>query len=187
MTGLHNRRALLEAIKEEVTRTARTGVATSVIMIDLDDFKKINDTYGHIIGDMVLRESAKAIKTSLRVTDKVFRYGGEEFTVILPQTQLDEAIKIAERIRRAVGDCRVCSNNACVSVTASLGVATIAPSMTMLSPEAILNAADQLLLRAKRQGKNMVMWESEVAEKAHISHEERQAILALFPSLGHQN
>lgn len=182
MTGLYNFRSLLETIMNEIKKTARTGEPSSVIMIDLDDFKNINDCYGHIVGDMVLKEVARVIRISVRTSDRVFRYGGEEFTVVLPQTQLDDAIKIAERIRRTIESLYIYNGNMRIKITASLGVSTISNAfLSIHKPEIILDAADKLLLKAKREGKNMVMWESETAEKAEISNAERKAILSLFP------
>ncbi|MCX7822077.1 MAG: GGDEF domain-containing protein [Syntrophobacterales bacterium] len=181
MTGLYNVRSMLETLANEIKKTARTGEPTSVIMIDLDDFKKVNDTYGHIVGDMVLKEVARIIKSSVRASDRAFRYGGEEFVIILSHTRLDDAIKVAERIRKSIESRHICSNNICISITASLGVFTITNAYSFFgNTEMVLDAADQLLLKAKKKGKNVVMWESDAADKAEVSSDERKAILSLF-------
>jgi diguanylate cyclase (GGDEF)-like protein len=183
MTGIPNFRALTEFLVAQINKTIRTAIPTAIIMIDIDDFKRINDSYGHLVGDIVLKEIAKVIKNSIRASDQVFRYGGEEFTVVLPQTQLDEAIKVAERIRRNIELHQLCkfNENNHISVTASLGVSTITPSSSHLGFNAAIDSADKLLIEAKRSGKNTVMWESKAVKEAEVSKEERKIILeALF-------
>ena len=183
MTGIPNFRALTEFLVAQINKTIRTAIPTAIIMIDIDDFKRINDSYGHLVGDIVLKEIAKVIKSSIRVSDQVFRYGGEEFTVVLPQTQLDEAIKVAERIRRNIELHQLCKFNNLhhISVTASLGVSTITPSSSHPGFNAAIDSADKLLIEAKRSGKNTVMWESKEVKEAEVSKEERKIILeALF-------
>ncbi|MEJ5300305.1 MAG: GGDEF domain-containing protein [Thermodesulforhabdaceae bacterium] len=189
MTGIQNLRALKEFASTQIKATIRTGVPTAIIMIDLDDFKKVNDSYGHAVGDIVLKETAKVIKTHIRASDQAFRYGGEEFVVVLPQTQLDEAIKVAERIRVKVESNLICAINGdkpIFSITASLGISIITPESSYSGFEAAFDRADKALMEAKLGGKNMVMWESEAAKKAEVSGDERKEILEFF-SLNHTN
>jgi diguanylate cyclase (GGDEF)-like protein len=122
-------------------------------MIDLDGFKPVNDKYGHVFGDRLLRAVAAEISRSLRTPDVAARYGGDEFAVILPQTQPEGALRVCERIRNAVEQVAVNAGDAPVSVTATLGVADY-PSEEIATAEDLIHAADEALYGAKRGGKN---------------------------------
>jgi diguanylate cyclase (GGDEF)-like protein len=150
LTGLHNRRWLADVFERLCARAARGGEAMSVIMIDVDNFKRFNDSRGHLAGDHALQQIARVIVDHLRPQDMAARYGGEEIIVLLPGTDLNGALRVAERLREAVVDCR--SNDA-AGLTISLGVAQLAPEQ---SSEALLAAADAAMYRAKAAGRNRV-------------------------------
>jgi diguanylate cyclase (GGDEF)-like protein len=156
LTGLLNRRYMEERLTEEIKRSSRHGYAMSFMMIDIDDFKAYNDRNGHQAGDLALEMTAQCLKSALRSADVASRYGGEEFSILLPQTTLDEACAIAERIRRRVQRTRFPHGKAqpLSAVTISIGVSTLAP--TLDTPAAIIGAADRALYSAKSLGKNQV-------------------------------
>ena len=156
LTGLFNHRHFEEELRREFGRAARYNDPLALIMLDLDHFKKVNDTHGHVFGDKVLRESAQLIHGNVRETDICARYGGEEFVVILPKTPLSGALKVATRIHEEfrghsfVDDTRGAEpGEASVRVTASLGVASY-PSPAIATAEGLVKAADEALYRAKK-------------------------------------
>jgi diguanylate cyclase (GGDEF)-like protein len=151
LTGLANRRTLHEVLPREIARAERTGKHLSAIMADLDRFKSINDEFGHIIGDQVLIRAAAVLGSQLRPYDLAARYGGEEFVLLLPETSIDGAIVIAERIRKEVAEIKVtgCPRQ----ITISLG---IAGWLTGESPEEFVARADMALYNAKNTGRNRV-------------------------------
>jgi diguanylate cyclase (GGDEF)-like protein len=159
LTNLKNRRFFDERFVEEFRRAQRYADPMSLIMIDLDLFKHVNDRYGHPAGDVVLRDAAALIRTSIRDPDICARYGGEEFAVILPNTHLTGAVVVAERIWRELGAkaYQVPSAGATVElhVTASLGLAFY-PSKDIASPELMLRYADEALYQAKNAGRNTI-------------------------------
>ena len=155
LTELVNRRTLLETLDVEWKRWRRTGCLLSCVMIDVDLFKRVNDTYGHMAGDAVLRSVSRLFKNCSRETDCVCRYGGEEFAVILPDTDENGAVQWAERYRLAVAQTPVCVDQASIHVTVSLGVAE--RSANIATPDMLLGAADLALLEAKRAGRNQVI------------------------------
>ncbi len=154
LTGVHNRSAFESQLSTELHRKQRYYNELSLVLLDIDHFKAVNDTYGHQKGDEVLQDVSRLVTASLRATDFLARYGGEEFAVILPQTDLASANRIAERTRKLIEatvfnhDCRG------FQVTVSLGVATWCPSMQ--SAEALIAAADRALYQAKSAGRNRV-------------------------------
>jgi diguanylate cyclase (GGDEF)-like protein len=152
LTRLPNRRKLEADLDAEWQRSTRYQRPLALVMLDLDHFKSLNDTYGHLVGDMVLREAATALGASLRDSDTAYRYGGEEFTVVLRETTLEEALRAAERMRAAVAAVNVPGYP--VTVTASIGAA--AASNTMPDQSALVAAADGALYRAKSGGRNRV-------------------------------
>jgi len=152
LTGLLNRGAVLARLDKEISRSCRLASPLAVAMVDLDDFKRLNDTYGHLPGDAVLHETAQRITAALRAYDEVGRYGGEEFLLLLPGVA-DEARQVLERVRQAVADEPILSGGLHLTVTASLGGAAFSGSE---SPESLLRRADEALYRAKRSGKNRV-------------------------------
>jgi diguanylate cyclase (GGDEF)-like protein len=161
LTGIANRRQIIHRGAEEFARLVRKrqqrpdAPTLGVVMIDVDHFKKVNDTFGHGAGDAVLKEIAGRIGSTLRQYDAVGRYGGEEFLVILPETELEEAWHIAERIRRRVADGPVLVDNQVVQVSVSLGISSVHPGETDYRPA--LERADNGLYRAKAAGRNRVM------------------------------
>lgn len=148
LTGLANRREMQRRIEVELARARRYGHDLSLLMIDIDDFKNVNDRLGHRAGDQALRETADAIRSSIRSIDLAARYGGEEFLVVLPETGAHGAAVVAERIRRS-------TQNGTFGSTVSIGVSAWSPADS--DSAAWIERADGALLRAKRQGKNRVV------------------------------
>jgi len=154
LTGLYNRRLLLETMAHEVQRSKRTAQPFSALMLDIDSFKAFNDTHGHQAGDRALVMVAQVIRESVRVLDTVARYGGEEFVVVLPETDLAGAADTAERIRSAIESSRLSLGEKDVSVTLSIGVAEFPADGAAV--DLIIGSADQALYRAKEGGRNRV-------------------------------
>ena len=157
LTGLHNRRYMSGQLDSLVKRAAMGGEPVSALLIDIDFFKKINDTFGHDIGDEVLREFALRLASNVRAIDLPCRFGGEEFVVVMPDTALADALRIAERIRNHVAGSpfKVAQGKELLTVTISVGVsATTGPGDT---PEALLKRADQGVYQAKASGRNAVV------------------------------
>jgi diguanylate cyclase (GGDEF)-like protein len=155
LTGVANRRRFYQALEIECMRFTRNRLPLSVLMIDLDFFKEVNDDYGHSVGDAVLRIVAQLLLLSLRKTDLLARYGGEEFSVLLPETRMEGAMVIAERIRRTVCEKPVLAEGFQISVSVSIGAATHAND-NEAEPEILLKKADLALYRAKALGRNRV-------------------------------
>jgi diguanylate cyclase (GGDEF)-like protein len=153
LTGLANHRAFQDTLAAEVARLGRFGRPLSLAMVDIDNFKAINDTYGHQQGDLVLREVAAVLQRACRATDEPARYGGEELAVILPNTDLDGAHVVAEAIRRAVQALTVrFGDGLSVGVTVSIGISALDDPAA--EPAALIASADAALYEAKRAGKN---------------------------------
>ena len=164
LTGLLNYRVLLEKIEEEIRRQARTAREFSFIMIDIDDFKRINDRYGHLEGSRLIAQMGPLLKSACRTTstDICFRYGGEEFSVLLAETNLQEAMAVAERVRKAVEEYpfSVKVAHPFEQVTVSLGVSTMFQGSGKAVSE-LMNEADIALYQSKATGKNRVTLYSE--------------------------
>ena len=160
LTRLSNRNFFINRGQEEIARTKEqtlpTSPSLSCIMIDLDHFKQINDTWGHHAGDQVLIAASKVMMKNARKTDEVGRYGGEEFAMLLPGTSARRATQIAERIRRKISDMNVIVDGNSIEVTASFGVACF-PSSDINNMEDLLKAADKALYEAKESGRNKVV------------------------------
>ncbi|NWG14068.1 MAG: diguanylate cyclase [Acidobacteria bacterium] len=156
LSGLYNRFAILEVLSRELNRANREELSTSVIVADIDHFKKINDTLGHIAGDAILREVARRLRTNIRAYDAVGRYGGEEFLVVLPNCREAGARETAERLRRAISEFPVELAEGTVRVTLSFGVTTCRP-LSSEHLEAVIRTADAALYRAKAMGRNCVV------------------------------
>jgi diguanylate cyclase (GGDEF)-like protein len=155
LTGLYNRRYFEERLGLEAQKSFYGGTALSLVMIDIDHFKRVNDTFGHTEGDKVLREISGLLKTSIRKKDTVARYGGEEFILILPEAGLDESSMIAERIRRLVESTSFEVSDARLNLTVSLGISNF-PNHRARSKEELVKMADQALYDAKRGGRNQL-------------------------------
>jgi diguanylate cyclase (GGDEF)-like protein len=155
LTGLFNHRRFQEVMAAEVERTKRFGHDLGLIMLDIDNFKQVNDDFGHLQGDLVLREVARVLRESSREIDEPARYGGEEMAVALPQTGLQGAYEFAERVRRRIEDLELplLDGSGTLRVTASLGAAAL-PRSADMDKDALVAAADAALYRAKRAGKN---------------------------------
>jgi diguanylate cyclase (GGDEF)-like protein len=153
LTGLHNRRYLMDRLVQEMQRADRHGEPLAFAMIDLDGFKPINDQFGHVLGDKVLRAVGNAISKSIRVSDVAARYGGDEFGIILPQTPPEGAMRVCERLLRAISELVLKDENRTCKVTASLGLAYY-PAEDVDTPEDLVHSADGALYGAKRLGKN---------------------------------
>jgi diguanylate cyclase (GGDEF)-like protein len=155
LTGLKNRRYIMEQIDKEYQRAARTGGTLSLILLDIDHFKRINDTYGHAVGDAVLKEVAQAMQSSLRAYDLLGRVGGEEFLIASPGSTLDDAAGLAERVRVTIKDREVMNMADPISVTVSAGITSL--SEQDATTEALLARADNALYLAKQQGRDRVV------------------------------
>ncbi len=153
LTSVYNRKTGLNRLREELIRAKRTGKPLSIAILDIDDFKKINDTYGHLVGDRVLNYVATQIKTSLRACDIVARYGGEEFLIILPDTDEINALAALERVRKQISKKPLKVGNERLFVTASIGLTEIE---LIEDPFEAINQADLALYQAKRDGKDKV-------------------------------
>ncbi|MBI3513630.1 MAG: GGDEF domain-containing protein [Proteobacteria bacterium] len=153
LTGLFNRRTFLEMSSKAEARARRHGKATSLLMIDIDHFKRINDTYGHPAGDQVIKALADTAAKMMRPTDILARYGGEEFVVTLPETDADVATRVAERLRAMLEQLVVPADGREVRFTISVGVATF---LTGVPLDQAMARADQALYRAKQGGRNRV-------------------------------
>jgi diguanylate cyclase (GGDEF)-like protein/PAS domain S-box-containing protein len=151
LTGLSNRLAASEMLRSEYARMARTKNSYAVLMLDVDFFKKVNDTYGHAVGDEVLRLVSSVIKSNLRVNDFVSRFGGEEFLVLLPSTGLEQAIQVAEKIRSSIA---AAQHPTAGRITVSIGVAVASPDQT--GEEDAVKVADDRLYEAKNSGRDRV-------------------------------
>ncbi|GAB6068327.1 hypothetical protein JCM13664_16460 [Methylothermus subterraneus] len=161
LTGVNNRRFFEQRLGEEIDRAARTGEPLACLFLDIDHFKRINDTYGHPTGDLVLAEVASQIRAQLRSQDVLARYGGEEFVALLSGADEKRAQEVAERIRRRIEALKITDHNhRVISVTLSIGLAEYNPNqvtaMTEIDQQRFLELADQALYVAKRNGRNQV-------------------------------
>ena len=158
LTGTSNRRDLIERLPSEVERARRYKHPLSVVMCDIDHFKKVNDTHGHPAGDAVLRAFAALLRAAVRNgVDWVARYGGEEFAIVLPETDLAGAVTVAEKLRAATAALRVEHGGATVAVTSSFGVSTIGPHWPeSCTPDSLLAQADVCLYQSKQGGRDRV-------------------------------
>jgi len=155
LTGVFVRRYFIERLGEEINRARHFGAKLSFMMIDIDHFKKCNDRYGHLVGDAVLREISAVMKKNLREIDIMGRYGGEEFVVILPETEKSLALIAAQRLRKAVETCRVRAYDEDIGATISIGVASFPDDADDMSQ--LIDKADRALYKAKESGRNRVI------------------------------
>jgi two-component system cell cycle response regulator len=157
LTGLHNRRYMSRHLDTLIASAHRAGKPLAFLIMDIDHFKSVNDTYGHDIGDEVLRDFASRISANVRGIDLACRYGGEEFVVVMPDTDIDFAYMVAERLRKNVEEKPFPISRApnALNITVSIGIANSAGGDD--NAEALLHRADQALYRAKREGRNRVI------------------------------
>jgi len=158
LTELGNRFALQDTLPREFADHRDRGAPLSLLIADLDHFKKVNDQFGHAAGDEVLRRMAMILRETVRPNDFLARYGGEEFVVLCPDCDLPTAFKTAERIRAGVADLKVMFRTSMVHVTSSVGIATVSPPQYPAEPQDLLERADQSLYRAKSGGRNAVWY-----------------------------
>lgn len=156
LTGLANRRHLMTKLEQEVQRARRYKTPLSVVMIDIDHFKQVNDTYGHAMGDEVLRGIGKMLRAGVRATDLAARYGGEELTLVLPHTDLPAAIQVADALRQRFAELDHTHDGVTIRKTASMGVAARDGQGEVPNAEDLLKYADEALYRAKEGGRNRV-------------------------------
>src|SRR5438552_15751931 len=158
LTGLYNRWYVMEKIESEMNRSLRHGSPVAVLMIDIDHFKRVNDTWGHAVGDEVLKNVGQVLRDSCRVYDVPGRYGGEEFCIVLPETRVGNTRQVAERIRSRLATTELPVGDKSIIVTASIGVAGMDPVADegVVSAAALLDRADRALYSAKHHGRNRV-------------------------------
>jgi diguanylate cyclase (GGDEF)-like protein len=155
LTRVLNRRALMDRLHSELDRASRYESIVSLLMVDLDFFKRLNDTYGHLVGDEALRWVAQSLQSAIRSVDLVARYGGEEFVIVLPETTAEGAFAFAERIRERIEGGRIRGNGSHLHLTVSIGVATF-PAPGVQTVDDLISLADGALYRAKAAGRNTV-------------------------------
>jgi two-component system cell cycle response regulator len=156
LTGCLNRRAFMERVDRELDRVRRYGIQLSILMIDLDRFKEVNDSRGHLVGDTVLRQLGDLLRREVRSVDLAARYGGEEFIIVLPDTTPEGAMIFAERLRKRVLSRNFAEAGDPLNVTVSIGVANVTRDAGDLEPDDIIAKADEALYRAKNDGRNRV-------------------------------
>lgn len=160
LTGLLNRGAFMEALQAEINRPDRNKEGLGIIIADIDHFKKINDTWGHLAGDEVIQKIASTLSSELRENDTIARYGGEEFVVFFPATSLASVHSIAERMRSKVEHLELHYEDSLIPVTMSFGVVFEKENIRDYSLDSFLKSADDMLYRAKAEGRNLVITQS---------------------------
>ncbi len=177
LTHLFNFRYLIAALSREMERTRRSGLPTGLLMFDLDLFKQVNDTFGHAVGNQALKQVSKVTLRKIRRIDIPCRFGGEEFTVILPATRLVHALQAAERLRKSLVENPLVTGDRAISITASFGV-DVYSGRRMLSANQFINRTDRFLMDAKMNGRNRVSYDREKARviPTEITDEERRAL-----------
>jgi two-component system cell cycle response regulator len=161
LTGLANRRHFNRRLVEEVLRTQRYRTPLSVVLADVDHFKRVNDTHGHPMGDEVLRNTARVFAAAVRTTDTLARYGGEEIALVLPHTGADGALVLAERLRATLAATVHVRDDARVQATASFGVASVDGDVGLVTADEFIARADAALYRAKQTGRDrVVLWDA---------------------------
>lgn len=157
LTKVFNHRYFQEQLKREVSRSTRHGGELSLVLLDIDHFKRFNDTYGHQQGDIVLRELAQVLQGSIRSCDVLARYGGEEFAIIMPDCPKKVCANAAERLRKAIETHDISGQEEVLKVTISMGVSSVKEDK-IETPAELISGADQALYRAKENGRNRVEW-----------------------------
>lgn len=182
LTGLYNVRHLHDALDQEIERTKRTRHPTALIILDLDHFKPVNDTYGHVVGDQALKHIAVIIQNSIRRLDISCRYGGEEFAVVLPSTSHLPAIQVAERIRENVEQTSFAVADSELNLTVSIGLDTYTHKSGDTVRE-FIERADKLLYEAKISGRNRVAFAT-TEDPGSVSVEEKNALFEITEAEG---
>ena len=157
LTGLYNMRSVYQRLDNEIARAKRYGRAVAVVMMDMDDFKQVNDSHDHLFGSFVLTEVGKLIRNTVRSMDFAARYGGDEFLIVLSETTVDGAAIFCERLRKAIANHTFTKDSDSMQLAASLGVAAVEPAVTPIDAKTLVRYADHALYEAKRAGKNRVM------------------------------
>lgn len=179
LTELYNRRGLQQALRRETQILAREGGKLLILIFDIDDFKKINDSLGHPVGDLLLKETAKKIRDSVRAADHVARVGGDEFILLLPKTSLKEGLQLAERLRFAISNTTiVVSDKESLRITASFGLSPVPAHVT--SVDELLAISDPFLRRSKNEGKNRISYQMPGEAEEHILEAEAGHITELM-------
>mgnify|MGYP001407198051 CR=1 FL=1 len=180
LTGLGNRATFDMSIKQEVARTQRSGTPVSLLMIDLDHFKRVNDSYGHQTGDIVLKNIAQAIHRSSRDSDICCRYGGEEFAIILPDTDSDNAQVLADRIHKQVARSARMLQLSELQITVSIGISST-DLRGVAHPRRLIDEADRALYKAKESGRNRTeIWHQKLNLRTNISYPYNQTTQLAF-------
>ncbi|MFT4765036.1 MAG: two-component system cell cycle response regulator [Oleispira sp.] len=179
LTELFNVRYFRSALDIELERTLRTAIPTSLMMVDLDHFKKVNDVWGHEVGNQVLKLTARLIKQMTRQLDIQCRYGGEEFVVILPSTSLLMASQVAERLRQKIAESEITAGDETFNVTASIGLSVRLAHQKGTASD-LIKAADDCLYQAKSAGRNQVCFAGVEQEEAMVSGDEKEALMGMF-------
>lgn len=174
LTELYNFRHFKTVLQAEMDRSKRSGIPTSLVMIDLDHFKKINDSLGHEVGNLALKQVAKIFRKEVRTTDIVCRYGGEEFAIIFPETHLNMAVKVADRIRETVALSPVKYEGGEFNITASMG-ANVYMKTSNYTIDAFIDSVDKYLYEAKQSGRNCICHidYADLRGVTEVSHDER--------------
>lgn len=166
LTGLYNYRHFKNILQAEMDRSKRSGIPTSLVMIDLDHFKQVNDIHGHEVGNIVLKAVAEKLLSEVRTTDIVCRYGGEEFAIIFPETHMNLAVKVADRIRETIAFTPIICGSEELNITASMG-ASVYMKSSVLTIEEFVDSVDKYLYEAKQSGRNCI---------CHIDYNELRAV-----------
>ncbi len=166
LTGLFNFRHFKTVMQAEMDRSKRSGIPTSLVMVDADHFKAINDTYGHEVGNQALKHLAQILTNEVRTTDIVCRFGGEEFTIIFPETHLNLAVKVADRIREEIASHPLSIDTGEIRMTASMG-ASVYMKTSILDMEGFIDSVDKYLYEAKQSGRNCI---------CHIDYSELRSV-----------
>lgn len=182
LTGLYNYRHFTKTLDYEMERTQRTGQATALIIVDLDFFKKVNDTWGHEVGNQALIQTANLLREATRKLDIPCRYGGEEFVIILPSTDLLTGTQVAERLRRLIEATPVRSGDNTIALTASLGIDVYSSASSQEPQETFIKRVDALLYEAKHSGRNQVRsgQRTDIQPENTVSSDEKEALFGLF-------
>lgn len=155
LTGLFNFRHFKTILRSEMDRSKRSGIPTSLVMVDVDHFKSVNDAYGHETGNLALKHLAEILRSEVRTTDIVCRYGGEEFAIVFPETHLNLAVKVADRIRELIANSPIPFEGGEINLTASMG-ASVYMKTSVLDFEDFVDSVDKYLYEAKQSGRNCI-------------------------------